>query len=160
MTKRAEQLFADFHKYEASRIEAFPASFSIPDAANLAGPAVHVLYRSAKCDPITYIKPDAAIDYIHEHKTGVRVYRLDSDDGVERSVPKYIHGVTTLVKLGKCLGFAYIDGGGDVIEATCTNCDLYAIPSGKALLVVEKKRNVLALIWGGKLDVEPRGIVG
>jgi hypothetical protein len=31
---------------------------------------------------------------------------------------------------------------------------------GKALVVVQGKRKVLALIWGGKLDVEPRGIVG
>lgn len=160
MTHKAEKLFADFHKYEAKDKGQFPPSFSIPDYAALMGPALYVLYRSAKCDPVTYIKPDKAIDYIHEHGAGVKVYRLDSDDGPERMVPKYVRSVDTLILLGKCLGFSYLDNDGDEVEATCTSCELYAIPSGKALLVVEKKRNVLALIWGGKLRVEPRGIVG
>lgn len=162
MTHRAEKLFADFHKYEAEEIKAFPSSFRIPERAPCVGPALYVLYRSAKCDPITYLKPDKPIDYIHEHKPGVKVYILDSSEceGPVRSVPKYIHEADTLVLLGKCLGFAYSNVNGDEENLECTSCELYSIPNGKALLVVEKKREVLAMIWGGKLNVEPRGIVG
>lgn len=159
MTRRAEKLFEDFHKYEPRVIGAFPSTFFIPESMEFAGPAIHVLYRSAKLDPVTYVRPDKPIDYIHEHEAGVKVYLLDCG-GPERSVPRYIHSVGELTRLGKCLGFAYIDDEGDEVEATCTNCDLYAIPSGKALLIIEKKKKVLCMIWGGKLNVEPRGIVG
>ena len=160
MTRKAEKLFEDFHKYEAEKVGEFPDSFYIPDTAIFVGQGSCVLYRSAKFDPITYAKPDEPIDYIHELGDGVRIFRLDTDEGRELTVPQYIHSVGTLVRLGKCLGFGYIDEDDDEVEATCTNCDLYSIPSGKALLIVEKKKKVLALIWGGKLDVEPRGIVG
>ena len=158
MTRKAEKLFADFHKYDAKKIGEFHSSFEIPDAATLAGPALFVLYRSAKCDPLTYAKPSKPIDYIHEPKPGVKVCVIE--DEPDTIVPKYIHSVGTLTLLGKCLGFAYLDEDGEEIEAKCTSCELYSIPSGKALLIVEKKKKVLALIWGGKLDVEPRGIVG
>lgn len=160
MTYKAEKLFADFHKYEAEKIGEFPSSFYIPEDATFVGEGAYVLYRSAKFDPITHAKPDRPIDYIHELGDGVRISRLDTDEGAERAVPQYIHSAGALVLLGKCLGFGYLDEDGDDVEATCTSCDLYAIPSGKALLVIEKKEKVLALIWGGKLNVEPRGIVG
>ncbi len=160
MTYRAEKLFADFHKYEAKRIGEFPSPFYIPESATFVGKGSYVLYRSAKYDPLTYAKPDKPIDYIHDLGNGVRIFRLDIDEGTECQVPQYIHSVETLVLLGKCLGFGYLDEDGDEVEATCKSCDLYVIPSGKALLIVEKKQRVLALIWGGKLNVEPRGIVG
>lgn len=160
--KKALKQYEDFHKYDAKNVGEFPSSFSIPESALLAGRAEHVLYRSSKYDPVTYEKPKKPIDYIHEHKDGVKVYRCDRGfNGPERTVPKYICEAEVLVKLGKCLGFAYEDENGDIVEAECTgNIDLYAIPSGKALLVIENKKKVLALIWGGKLRVEPRGIVG
>lgn len=160
MTRRAEKLFADFHKYEAEKIGEFHNSFLIPESAVFVGEGSYVLYRSAKFDPITYAKPDKPVDYIHELGDGVRIFRLDTNEGPEHTVPQYIHSVDTLVLLGKCLGFGYLDEDDDEVEAKCTSCDLYAIPSGKALLIVEKKQQVLALIWGGKLNVEPRGIVG
>jgi hypothetical protein len=160
MTRKAEKLFEDFHKYEPNSVEQFPASFRIPDRAAFMGPALYVLYRSSKYDPITHEKPSKPIDYIHEHKKGVNVYRLDTDDGPEYKVPKYIHSPKALVLLGKCLGFGYTDYEGDDVEATCSGPELFSIPSGKALLVIEKRRKVVALLWGGELNVEPRGIVG
>jgi hypothetical protein len=158
---RAGNLYRDFHKYDPKSIGQFPASFSIPKTATCVGPAIHVLYRSSKFDPITYAKPASSIDYIHEHKKGVKVYIIGSDEGPERKVPQRIHAVDGLVSLGKCLGFAYVDQEGDQVDAECTGkVELYSVPSGTALLVIENKRKVLALIWGGKLRVEPRGIVG
>lgn len=159
MSRKAEKLYEDFHKYNPKSVGQFPNSFKIPTDATLAGPALFVLYRSSKYDPLTYEKPSKPINYIHKHKKGVKVY-LIGGDGPDRAVPKYIHSTDTLVLLGKCLGFAYEEDG-DEVEATCSGgVELYAIPSGKALLVVENKRRVSALIWGGKLRVEPRGIVG
>ena len=163
-TRKAEKLFEDFHKYEPNSVEQFPGSFSIPDRAVLVGPAVYVLYRSAKYDPVTLEKPKKPINYIHEHSKGVNVYRLDADedDGPERAVPKRIHSPTALVLLGKCLGFGYTDHYGDEVEASPSGrgAELYSIPSGRGLLVIENRREVVALMWGGNLRVEPRGIVG
>ena len=160
MSKRAVQLYTDFHRYNPKEVGKFPASFFIPEQATLAGPALFVLYRSGKCDPVTHEKPKKPINYIHEHDKGVKVYIVDGE-GPERVVPKYIHSVGELVLLGECVGFGYTDECGDDVEAECSvDIELYAIPSGKGLIVVEKKRKVRALIWGGKLRVEPRGIVG
>jgi hypothetical protein len=158
---QAEKLFEEFHKYPPTKIGEFHSSFYIPEQATFVGPALFVLYRSSKNDPVTYLKPAKPIDYIHEHKSGVKVYVTDSEGGSERKVPQRIHNVGELTYLGKCLGFAYIDDEDEEVEAECTGkVELYTIPSGKALLVVENKKKVLALIWGGKLNVEPRGIVG
>jgi hypothetical protein len=161
MSKSAEKLYEEFHKYAPKEVKAFHASMKIPTRVALMGPAVHVMYRSAKCDPITYVKPSKPIDYIHEHEARVKVYDSSvSSCDVIRMVPKRIIKVPKLTMLGKCLGFAFLDENDSVVEATCTNCDLFSIPSGKALLIIEKKKKVLVMIWGGKLDVEPRGIVG
>jgi hypothetical protein len=76
-------------------------------------------------------------------------------------VPAFIRDADSLVLLGDCLGFTYENEYGEAIEASATNPlpELYTIPSGRALVVVQSKRTVLALLWGGKLGVEARGIV-
>jgi hypothetical protein len=162
MSSRAGKLYEEFHKYPPKEIGEFPPSFSIPRSAICVGSALYVLYRSSKKDPITYLKPSAPINYIHEHKARVKVYLVGSQEGPERKVPQRIHSVDELTHLGKCLGFGYTNWDGEDVEAECTGkIDLYAVPpSGKGLLVIENKRKVLALIWGGELRVEPRGIVG
>lgn len=162
MRHNAEKLFEDFHKYPSTKIDEMPSSFYIPEHVAFAGPALFVLYRSKKFDPLTYAKPSGPIDYIHEHKAGVKAYVVKGD-GPERKVPKQIHSAGKLTFLGKCLGFGFVDEDGDEVEASCTGkVELCAVPyrKGHALLAIENRRKVLALIWGGKLRVEPRGIVG
>lgn len=157
----AVRMYRDFHQYEPKKIGAFSSSFFIPGSVCLAGTAVNVMYRSGKKDPSTLVKPKRPIDYIHDHDAGVKVYRTDqSCGGPFHRVPEYIRKAQELVLLGECLGFVY-DDGQDCIEASPTNPypELYTIPSGKALLVVQSKKKVLALIWGGRLGVEARGIV-
>ncbi len=159
--KKAVDMYSSFNGHEPLKIGAFKSSFFIPDRAVLAGPAVNVLYRSKKNDPSTGNPVKRPIDYIHDHDPGVKVYRCDARlDGVQKNVPAFITNVKELVKLGDCLGFCYRDGDED-IEATCTRPlpELYTIPSGRALLVIQGKSRVLALIWGGRLGVEARGIV-
>jgi len=155
-------LYRKFWKLDPRRVGEFERGFKIPRRARLAGEAVHVMYRSGKCDPLTHVKPDKPIDYIHEHEKGVRVYRCDSENvGPMVSVPNFITSASELVLLGQSLGFCYRDDTDTEIEAVPRRPypELYAIPSGRALLVVQDKAEVVALIWGGRLDVEGRGIV-
>jgi hypothetical protein len=67
--------------------------------------------------------------------------------------------------LGKCLGYDFRDPkypDDDPIQAVAQDPlpELYCIPSGKVLLVVQDKRQLLAAIWGGALGVFARGIDG
>ena len=89
------------------------------------------------------------------------LYRIDID-GREIAVPSWLHGSEQLVLLGECMGYAYVDGDGAGVEAKSTAPlpELYTTPDGHALVVVQDKREVLALVWGGGLGVEWRGIVG
>ena len=153
--------YVEFHQFEPRKIGRFHSGFKIPDEALLAGPAVHVLYRSDKLNPTTGAD-EGVIDYIHDHKRGVYVYRTDRGFvGRAYRVPRWIRDAPSLVRLGDCLGFAYQDGDGKQVEGKAKRPlpELYTIPNGKALLVVQSKRTVLALIWGGRLGVEARGIV-
>lgn len=161
-TRGALRMFRGFHKREPREFGKFPPSFSIPKEVPLAGPARHVLYRSDKLNPTTEID-EGVIDYIHEHEKSVNIYRCDRGfDGPIRKVPKFILDAPGLVRLGECLGFAYVDEYGQDMEAKTTRPlpYLYCIPSGRALVVVSRSRpRVEALFWGGRLGVEPRGIV-
>jgi len=157
---KAVRKYVEFHAHEPNKVGAFNPSFAIPETARLAGEAVHVLYRSDKLNPTT-LEDEGWVDYIHEHDAGVKVYRCDADaDGAERAVPAWLRNTRELTWLGQCLGFAYkVDGKEVGAEGSAPLPDLYATPNGKALLVIQGKRKVLALIWGGRLGVEARGIV-
>lgn len=159
---RAVRKYIEFHQHEPKRIGSFSPDLVIPDEVALAGDAENVLYTSDKLNPTTG-EDEGWIDYIHDHKAGVQVYRCDrSSDGPIRRVPAWIRNARELTWLGDCLGFAYRDfETGKMCEAKGKKPlpELYTIPSGRALLVIQGKRRVLALIWGGKLGVEARGIV-
>lgn len=162
VSNAAVSMFRRFQGFEPRKIGEFSHGFSIPTHATLAGPAFNVMYRSDKNNPSTGKPERGPIDYIHDHDDGVNVYRCDRSAGrPDTAVPGWICDVEELVKLGDCLGFTYEDDSGDAIEASPTHPmpELYTIPSGRALLVIQSKRKVLALIWGGKLGVEARGIV-
>lgn len=157
---QAADLYEAFHKRAPKRMGEFH-SLRIPHEARFVGEAVHVLYRSAKRDPETLKIPRRPIDYIHEHEGKVVCCRCDTRSGTVVEVPGWIHRAAGLVRLGECLGFAYADERGTVeAEARAPLPVLYAIPSGKALVVVQSERKVLTMMWGGDLDVRPEGIVG
>jgi hypothetical protein len=150
------KLYLDFHKNEPRRVGHF--DLRIPATVSLLGEGKNVLYRSDKRDPDTGAQPRKPIDYIHEHEGGVGCFKA----GRTHAVPAWIRSAPGLVKLGACLGFAFADADGEVVEveARAPYPVLYAIPSGKALVVVEGGRKVVAMMWGGGLDVRPEGIVG
>lgn len=164
MARSATRMYVGFHQHDPRKVGDFHRELVIPDTAMCVGDAVNVLYRSDKLNPTTG-QDEGWIDYIHDHKNGVKVYRCDRaaeslELAVERTVPSWLRNVRELTWLGDCLGFAYHDGDREhEARGTKPLPELYTTPSGKALLVIQGKRRLLALVWGGKLGVEPRGIV-
>lgn len=161
-TPKALRMYRGFHQLEPKKLGDFHPDLVIPDVCVCVGDALHVLYRSDKLNPETG-EDEGMIDYIHEHGRGVRIYRCDNGaEGEITTVPAWIRNTKELVKLGDCNGFAYADiAGGKKRRANATPPypELYTTPSGKCLLVIQSKKRLLALIWGGRLGVEPRGIV-
>lgn len=157
--------YVEFHRYDPRKIGAFPSSFVIPEVMYELGPAKAVMYRSGKVDPETLRKPPRPVDYIHEHDAGVHTYvrSADAPRGARSvRVPGEFRDVEALTRLGYFLGMFYLDGGDDKREAKATRPypDLYTVPSGKCLLVIQSRREVLAMSWGGALGVFARGIDG
>ena len=159
---RAEKLYETFHSFEARDVGNFARGFRIPRKAYDVGDAKVMYYSSDKLNPTTG-EDEGTVQYYHDHKKGVRMCLVDDDRGGDPvKVPKYIWGTQALVKLGDCDGFDYEDHDGKLCSAKSTGRkpEWYCIPSGKALLVIQDKRDVIAIAWGGKLRVEWRGVVG
>ena len=157
--------YRGFHQHEPKKVGAFHPELVIPETCTCVGSAIHVLYNSDKLNPETG-EDEGWIDYIHEHDSGVKIYRCDrgaAQLGDLVRVPAWIRRQTqSLVWLGDCNGFAYKgleDGKKHEAKGTEPLPELYCTESGKALVVIQGKRRVLAIIWGGRLGVEPRGIV-
>jgi hypothetical protein len=155
-------MYRGFHQKEPKKIGDFHPDLVIPAECICVGDAIHVLYQSDKLNPTTG-EDEGVIDYIHKHDRGVKIYRCDRGaQGELVTVPSWIRNATELEWLGDCNGFAYksvVTGKKCEAEGTSPLPELYTTPSGKCLLVIQGKRRLLALIWGGKLGVEPRGIV-
>lgn len=164
--EEAIEKYVEFHRLEPRKIGEFPASFSIPATMNVGGRAKFVTYRSSKVDPESLRKPSRPVDYIHEHDAGVVVYVDDdhcpTDERVVVDVPSEFRDVAALTKLGECLGYCFIDEDGEKHEAEgrAPLPELYTVPNGKCLLVIQSKRDVIAMMWGGGLGVFARGIDG
>ena len=159
--KKASHLYEAFHRYKPRKIGAFNPSFVVPPHVFKQGKAIDVLYRSSKVDPETLKKPRKPVDYIHEHDPGVFTY-LPEGEGDRIETPSWIRDIDALVLLGKCLGFKFKDPDGKVVGAEGREPlpELYTTENGKALFVIQGKHQLIAIIWGGGLNVEPRGIVG
>ncbi len=145
---KAASKFAEFHDFEFKSV--YDSALKIPTTATCLGKAITTYYQSNKWG-------DGMQRYMHNHEAGVKVY-------VPRgsvNVPQRIYSVDTLTLLGKSLGFDYIDEDGDELETKVPQgSELYCIPSGKALLIIQNKNKIIAMMWGGKLRVEDVGICG
>lgn len=156
--------YVEFHRLDPKEVGELPSSFRIPERMYRAGPAKWVTYESTKVDPETLRKPRRPVSYIHEHNAGVVTYLAEPTD-VDRSgvaVPRAFRDVPALARLGFCLGFCFTGDDGEPQEAKATRPypDLYTVPDGKCLLVIQSRRDVLAMMWGGGLGVFARGIDG
>ncbi len=171
MREAAVAKFKEFHRFEPTKITEFHKSFKIPTEMQPVGRAKSTTYRSGKVDPETGKKPKRSIDYIHEHDAGVVCY-LPVDDAdldeleVQRApvtVPRDFASTEALVKLGESLGCAFqIEGDEEPwdIESVSPLPELYCTPDGKCLMIIQGRREILAMIWGGALGVFRRGIDG
>lgn len=163
---RAVRKYVDFHQQEPVKIGRFHPDLERVlrvGTATWVGVAENVFYRSDKLNPTT-LEDEGWIDYIHDHDRDVHTYRLDAaagELGPERKIPAFIRNTHELTWLGFCLGFDYEGHDGKRVGARGKKPlpDLFCTPNGKALLVIQSKRTLLALMWGGRLGVEPRGIV-
>lgn len=161
--KKFIKKFEEFHARPVRDIRNFSSSLELPMEAAFAGEAKQVLYRSDKLNPTTNVD-EGWVSYYHDHSRGVKLYRCDAAamrSGNVHKIPSWIHRVEELTWLGQCMGFTYrdIEGNEQDTKATKPLPDLFCIPSGKALLVIQDKRRVLAIMFGGRLAVESRGIV-
>jgi len=160
----ALEKYLEFHRYNAKHLDT--VDITIPSVVYKGGKATWVTYRSGKVDPSTLRRPKKPVDYIHEFNAGVDLYRADPGDGRERvSVPSEFRHVGALIKLGMCLGFSY-KGPDGAVEGSSSRplpelaCCVDASGDSKCLYVIQDRRKVLAMIWGGALGVFARGIDG
>lgn len=152
--------YQEFHRFAPKKLGEFSSGFAIPARVRLCGKGKWVTYRSDKVDPATLKRPRKPVDYIHDFDAGVLVH-MTKGKGDLVDVPEEFRHVDALVLLGQNLGFCFETDDAE-IEAVSTPPlpELYATPDGHCLLVVQSKRDVKAMIWGGALGVFARGIDG
>jgi len=153
---RAEDVFSRFHARDPKRFGKFP--FEIPASIYHVGFCSWVTYRSDKWN-------DGTHDYIHDIDSFPRVKccvaKLEGLEGKKISVPQRIRGTQTLTQIGlKSLGIGFVDFDDEDMEIKTPRCRWYWSDRGKALICVQDQKRLVAIVWGGKLDVEARGIVG
>lgn len=149
------QLYAAFHQLDYKKIVQFP-NLVIPAKAYHSGQATWTYYESKKWEGTTH-------GYKHEHESGVKIAWTDQSEDADKliNVPEFIRKTKTLVRLGAYIGGEYEDFDGDIIDVDVSKPypDLFSIPDGTALLIIDAQ-GVVAIIWGGNLNVTARGIVG
>lgn len=149
----AEDLFSSFHSFKPKKIDTMASGFKIPKELHLVGQVISISYQSNKWGK--------KADYIHHASLGVNLY-LKKGIGPKFSVPSWIYKTDSLVRLGLCLGYEYEDESGEIVitEASSPLPELFSVPSGKSLLIIEDRLKVHGVLWGGGLNVKPEGIVG
>jgi len=154
---KALSQYENFHKLPPKEVGTFNG-LVLPDACVVVGEATEILYRSDKWENKNH-------DYVHDHKPGVKVGRCDTGGLRDAAVPRFITSATTLYRLGVCLGLSFCNFDGEPMEARVKRPypELYAVPSGKALLIIDTsgtRAKLCIALWGGQLDVRDVGIVG
>jgi hypothetical protein len=142
-----------FTAFEPRRVGTFEG-LVIPETINVVGWGRSILYRSDKWEKKFH-------HYIHEFGKNVNV-GLVGERGRKVRVP-HIFSVGTLYKLGTCQGIGLSSGDdeGDV-QYTKPYPELYGTPNHRGLLVIdvaEDRARLIALIWGGNMEIKGVGIV-
>lgn len=161
----AVRKYREFNGHEPTHVDMSDA-FRWPVWCYQMGPAIYEVYRSKKMDPETGVFPKKPRDYIHHHDPGVMLHRCDPAakrlaGARPKRIPAWLRSTRSLGLIGQCLEWQYEYGDDDVTaEASAPYPNLYCTPNGRALVVLSPRDKVLVLMWGGKLRVEARGIVG
>lgn len=151
----AIKTFEGFHAYDHKTVEKFKREVKVPEYMEYAGPCLWVLYRSDKWN-------DGTHDYIHTIESYPKVKCCYPGSGGQKiRVPAKVRDATTVALLGlRALGFAYKQDGEEYEAKVPADSEWFWSPSAKALYCIGGRSRLLSVIWGGRLDVEPRGIVG
>ena len=148
-------MFMKFNSFDPKNLTYEP-NFKWPERVRQLGEATWITYRSKKVIPDNGVKPRGWQHYIHDHDGGVSSYACDGKPDTD--VPLFITDCTALALLGDCTGIGFGKTGEG--KTTAPYPELYSTPCGRALILVQSKRKVVGMIWGGGLDVQDRGIVG
>jgi hypothetical protein len=151
--KRGVEKYEEFHDFDPKNYG--PLSMGqLPTTVYYAGRMLWTAYASDKWERRNH-------NYIHDHDHGPKVYVASAASGVRAvSLPEWLRNVKTFVKLGRCIGLGFKAPDGNEIEAQGDGTtELYTTPNGKALVVIEGKRRLEAIVWGGNLNVKAAGIV-
>lgn len=152
---QAAETFEGFNEYEAKGAYRFAKEIVVPDRIPIAGPCKWVTYKSDKWN-------DGTHDYIHTITSYPRVKcGLLGYDYPTKIVPAKVRDVTTVTQIGlRALGFAFERDGEEFEAKLPTGTEWFWSQTGRSLYLIQKKRKLVAVIWGGELNIEPRGIVG
>jgi len=154
--KKALASFEGFHRYDPKNVAKLPSTVRIPSHVYVPGPCKYVTYRSDKWN-------DGSYDYIHDIDSYPRVKLgiIGKRNGRKTKVPKRISDNATLIMIRtRALGFGYTNNDNETVDCTVSRCSWFWHPTGRALLLIEDKRRLAAIVWGGDLGFEDRGIVG
>ena len=173
--------YIEFHQYGPQKTGRFTEALKIPFDVFEVGAAEWMFYASSKWEHKQNF-------YMHEHGWNVTCYLTDG--GNKRTeVPGKYRDVESLVRLGQCrggpaklparakdlrdnvgktaneskgLGFVWTDNDGKLDGAMVGSPypELYCTTDGGCLLVIEGKKKIRAMIWGGGMRVKAEGIVG
>lgn len=152
----AVEVFEKFNDFDISDVHAFSGSLKIPGTVEVVGKATQILYKSKKWS-------DGSHGYYHEIESypRVRVGVTQRGTGRETKLPQRIINTETLTQIGeRSLGYEYEAEDGEKYEVNPPRSVWYWSVRGRALLLIQDKRKLLAVVWGGDLDVRPEGIVG
>jgi hypothetical protein len=76
-------------------------------------------------------------------------------------VPAKVRNATTVTQIGlRALGFAFEYDDDEYEAKVPAGTEWFWSQTARALYLIQNKRKLIAVIWGGNLNVEPRGIVG
>jgi hypothetical protein len=152
---QAVKTFEDFNEYPSKGASKFAREIIIPERMPCPGPCRWVTYRSDKWN-------DGTHDYIHTITSYPRVKcAMAGENYPTVKVPAKVRNATTLTQIGlRALGFAFEYDDDEYEAKVPAGTEWFWSQTARALYLIQNKRKLVAVIWGGKLNGEPRGIVG
>jgi hypothetical protein len=151
----AIKTFEGFNEYPSKGASKFAREIVIPDRMPSPGPCRWVTYRSDKWNNGTH-------DYIHTITSYPRVKCAMAGENYDTiKVPAKVRNATTVTQIGlRALGFAFEYDDDEYEAKVPAGTEWFWSQTARALYLIQNKRKLIAVIWGGNLNVEPRGIVG
>lgn len=152
---QATKTFEDFNEYPSKGATKFAREIVVPERMPSPGPCRWLTYRSNKWN-------DGTHDYIHTITSYPRVKcAMAGEKYPTIKIPIKIREANTLTQIGlRALGFAFEYDDHEYEAKVPAGTEWFWSQTARALYLIQNKRKLVALIWGGTLNVEARGIVG